>query len=114
MVDVQQQRSYEVDWRFISLWILNEENTQEETKAAEPKERVIRAPQTQQINQILLSNNISLVSKQGPMGGRKVEEAKTETKKKIVIKKQTTALFLQNNEIRTVFELPKVLLDVMY
>lgn len=48
------------------------------------------------------------------MGGRKVEEAKTETKKKIVIKKQTTALFLQNNEIRTVFELPKVLLDVMY
>jgi hypothetical protein len=29
VVDVQQQRSYEVDWRFISLWILNEENTQE-------------------------------------------------------------------------------------
>lgn len=28
-MDVQQQRSYEVDWRFISLWILNEENTQE-------------------------------------------------------------------------------------
>ncbi len=26
---MQQQRSYEVDWRFISLWILNEENTQE-------------------------------------------------------------------------------------
>jgi len=25
VVDVQQQRSYEVDWRFISLWILNEE-----------------------------------------------------------------------------------------
>ncbi len=28
MVDVQEQRSYTVDWRFISLWILNEENTQ--------------------------------------------------------------------------------------
>ena len=28
MVEVQQQRSYSVDWRFISLWILNEENTQ--------------------------------------------------------------------------------------
>ena len=28
-MDVQQQRSYTVDWRFISLWILNEENTQE-------------------------------------------------------------------------------------
>ena len=25
---MQQQRSYAVDWRFISLWILNEENTQ--------------------------------------------------------------------------------------
>lgn len=29
MVDVQTQRSYTVDWRFISLWILNEENTQD-------------------------------------------------------------------------------------
>ena len=29
VVEVQEQRSYEVDWRFISLWILNEENTQE-------------------------------------------------------------------------------------
>ena len=28
-MDVQQQRDYAVDWRFISLWILNEENTQE-------------------------------------------------------------------------------------
>jgi len=26
---VQAQRSYTVDWRFISLWILNEENTQD-------------------------------------------------------------------------------------
>lgn len=25
---MQEQRSYTVDWRFISLWILNEENTQ--------------------------------------------------------------------------------------
>jgi hypothetical protein len=29
VVDVQQQRAYSVDWRFISLWIVNEENTQE-------------------------------------------------------------------------------------
>jgi len=29
VVDVQTQRSYTVDWRFISLWILNEENAQE-------------------------------------------------------------------------------------
>ena len=27
--NVSEQRSYEIDWRFISLWILNEENTQE-------------------------------------------------------------------------------------
>jgi 2-hydroxychromene-2-carboxylate isomerase len=26
--NVAEQRSYDVDWRFISLWILNEENTQ--------------------------------------------------------------------------------------
>ena len=63
----------------------------------EPKEIVIRAPQTQQLHNILLANSISLASKQGPMGGRKVEETKTETKKKIVVKKQTTTLFLQNN-----------------
>ena len=48
------------------------------------------------------------------MGGRKVEEAKTETKKKIIVKKQTQSLFLQNNEIRSVEKLPEVLLDVMY
>ena len=29
MVDVQAQRSYSVDWRFISLWILNEETDAE-------------------------------------------------------------------------------------
>ncbi len=26
MVDVQQQRSYDVDWRFISLWMVNDDN----------------------------------------------------------------------------------------
>jgi 2-hydroxychromene-2-carboxylate isomerase len=29
VVDVQEQRSYGVDWRFISLWILNEDNNQD-------------------------------------------------------------------------------------
>ena len=47
------------------------------------------------------------------MGGRKVEETKTETKKKIVVKKTTTALFLQNNELRSVASLPLVLTEVM-
>jgi hypothetical protein len=29
VVNVSEQRDYAVDWRFISLWILNEENTKE-------------------------------------------------------------------------------------
>jgi 2-hydroxychromene-2-carboxylate isomerase len=29
VVNVSEQRDYEVDWRFISLWILNEDNTAE-------------------------------------------------------------------------------------
>jgi 2-hydroxychromene-2-carboxylate isomerase len=29
VTDVQEQRKYEVDWRFISLWVINEENHQE-------------------------------------------------------------------------------------
>lgn len=29
VVEVQQQRSYDVDWRFISLWMLNDDNTQD-------------------------------------------------------------------------------------
>jgi len=47
------------------------------------------------------------------MGGRKVEETKTETKKKIVVKKTTTALFLQNNELRQLRGLPAMLTEVM-
>ncbi len=29
VVNVSEQRDYEIDWRFISLWMLNEHNTQE-------------------------------------------------------------------------------------
>ena len=29
VTNVAEQRSYDVDWRFISLWIVNEENTKE-------------------------------------------------------------------------------------
>lgn len=92
----------------------NEENAQEEMKTAEPKERVIRAPQSTQIQQILVNNNITFANKSGAQGSRKIEEAKTETKKKIIVKKQTTALFLQNNELRSIAGLPEVLLDVMW
>lgn len=75
---------------------------------------MIRAPQSTQIQQILINNNISFANRQGAIGTRKVEETKTETKKKIVVRKQTTALFLQNNELRTIVGLPEVLLDVMW
>ena len=96
------------------MGVTNEENLPEQLQASEPKERVIRAPQTQQINQILLNNSIPLQSSKGAVGSRKSEETKTETKKKIIVKKQTTSLFLQNNEIRTVVGLPQVLTEVMY
>lgn len=29
VVEVQEQRSYDVEWRFISLWMLNDDNTQD-------------------------------------------------------------------------------------
>lgn len=41
-----------------------------------------------------MNNNISLVNNKGALGGRKVEETKTETKKKIIVRKTTQAVFL--------------------
>ena len=48
------------------------------------------------------------------MGGRKTEEQKAETTKKVVVRKQTQALFLQNNPIRSIEGLRETLDDVMY
>jgi Leucine-rich repeat (LRR) protein len=67
---------------------------------------VIRVPQVSQITSILANNNISLQqNKAGAMGGasRKNEDTVKagENAKKMVINKQTTTLFLQNNQIRT-------------
>ncbi len=96
----------------------------DEVKAAE-KEMVIRVPQVSQITSILANNNISLSQhKGGIIGGasRKNEDTVKagENAKKMVIGKQTTTLFLQNNQIRTlVADKPEncfynVLQDVMW
>lgn len=66
------------------------------------------------INQILVNNSIQITNNKSSVTGRKVEEAKTETKKKIFVQKHTTSLFLQNNELRSIVGLPQVLLEVMY
>lgn len=88
------------------------EKVEEETKK-EHKEYVIRAPQSQQITKILAEHNIQLNNK-NQIGGRKTEEQKAETTKKIVVRKVTQSLFLQNNNIRTVVGLRTTLDDVMW
>jgi len=94
--------------------VINEETNLEENKTQETKERVIRAPQTQAITEILQKNNISISQTKNQMGGRKVEDTKVETKKKLVVRKQTNILFLQNNEIRSILGMASVLEAVMY
>lgn len=73
---------------------------QEEAKESQPKEKIIKAPQTQQITNILLQYNISLAQNKNAIGGRKAEDTKVEATKKMVVRRQTGALFLQNNELR--------------
>lgn len=81
----------------------------------EQKEIVIRAPQSQVIPNLIMNYNIPLLNnKQNAMNGRKTEEQKAETTKKVVVRRQTQALFLQNNPIRTVADLSQILLDVMW
>jgi len=48
------------------------------------------------------------------MGNRKADDVKVEQTKKMVVRKQTQALFLQNNEIRSIANLYTILKDVMY
>ena len=100
------------------------EDNLDEAKIQE-KETVIRAPQTQQITNILTNYNIPLSqNKAGILGGgaRKNEDtAKAgENQKKLVINKVTTTLFMQNNQIRSLAGdspqngLYSVLQDVMW
>lgn len=91
-----------------------EENVMEDQQKQEPKERVIRAPQSNMVATLVAQHNIPLSSSKNAIGGRKAEETKAETKKKVVVRRSTQALFLQNNEVRTIVGLPEVLVDVMY
>lgn len=88
------------------------DKVEEETKK-EQKEIVIRAPQSMQITKIITEHNIQLNNK-NQIGGRKTEEQKAETSKKMVVNKVTQSLFLQNNQLRTIDTLYETLKDVMF
>ena len=75
---------------------------------------MIKAPQTQQITNILMNYNISLQQNKNALGGRKAEDTKVETTKKMVVKRETLTLFLQNNELRTLLDMANVLEAVMW
>ena len=75
---------------------------------------MIKAPQTQQITNILLNYNISLQANKNLGGSRKADDAKVETTKKMVVPKKTLTLFLQNNELRTLIGMAEVLEVVMW
>ena len=55
-----------------------------------------------------------LANTKNAMGNRKADDVKVEQTKKMVVRKQTQALFLQNNEIRSIANLYTILKDVMY
>jgi len=86
----------------------------EEQKENQPKEKIIKAPQTQQITSILQLHNISLQQNKNALGGRKTEDTKVESKKQIVVKRETLTLFLQNNELRNLIDMAEVLEAVMW
>lgn len=79
---------------------------------------MIRAQPNQQITQILQQYNISLANgvkgAAGGMNEQKQEDQKVGEQKKFVIKKETRALFLQQNQFRTIVGLSTVLKDVMW
>lgn len=92
-----------------------EPNKPEEDQKKEPKEIVIQGPQSTMIQKLINDNNISLqIKQQNIMGGRKTEEQKTEMARKIQVRKVTTALFLQNNQFRSIQGLRSTLDDVMW
>jgi hypothetical protein len=57
---------------------------------------------------------VPLANTKNAMGSRKADDVKVEQTKKMVVRKQTQALFLQNNEIRSIDKLYTILSDVMY
>ena len=78
------------------------------------KETIVKAHQAQQINSLLTNNNISLQANKNQLMGRKNEDTKIEAKRKKLVSVYCTSIFLNNNEIRTVFGLRSVLDSVMW
>lgn len=93
-------------------------DSSEDNKDKEMKEQIIRAVPNQQITQILQQYNISLAAgAKGAAGGlaeQKQESEKQGEQKKYLVQKQTTALFLQQNQFRTIQGLSVILKDVMW
>jgi hypothetical protein len=83
----------------------------------EQKETVIRANNAQQITSLLTTFNISLQANKNNGGVRKNEDGSGkpgETKRKKQVKTVCTALFLNNNEIRTIQGLRNILINVVF
>lgn len=78
------------------------------------KETVIKQNMTQQINNLLANNNISLQANKNQLLGRKNEDTKVEAKRKKIVNVFCTSIFLNNNEVRTIFGLRSVLDSVMW
>ena len=80
---------------------------------------MIRAQPNQQITTILQQYNISLAANSKGGAGNNAEQKQEDQaakgeQKKFVVNKQTTALFLQQNQFRTIVGLHTVLKDVMW
>jgi len=90
----------------------------EDVKEKDQREIVIRAVPNQQITQILQQYNISLNSGAnkgaGGMNEQKAEDAKVGEQKKFLVNSQTTSLFMQQNQLRTIVGLSSILKDVMW
>ena len=57
---------------------------------------------------------MSLVANKNLGGNKRADETKVETKKKLVVPKKTLALFLQNNELRSLAGMESTLEAVMW
>lgn len=91
----------------------------EEDDAKKPhEEKIIRAPQTQAVTKILAEHNTTMNQSKGAahtgnVAGQSAEVA-AKSQKKLIVRKETTSLFLQNNELSSINNLYTVLHDVMW
>ena len=91
---------------------------EEDQKEKEERETVIRSVPNQKITELLQNHNISLstTAKAGGVAEKQVEDnsQKPGEQRKVVVQRQTTTLFLQKNQFRTVTGLYTILQDVMF